>query len=148
MLHSFVFHHPDDWLRYIPLVELHYNSTYQAILGKSPAEVVFGRSPLLPMDMVDNQSPTFIRELTALWKEAKTAIVSPSKASKLGEPSLMRYYICSWSFFISAYKEPPHKSAGVAQVGAIVGWSLPGYPCYWYQCIRAGIARYLRVVTL
>ena len=74
MLHSFVFHHPEDWLQYIPLVELHYNSTKQASSGKSPAEVVFGQSPLLPVDMVDNWSPTFVREFMALWKEAKTTI--------------------------------------------------------------------------
>ena len=44
-------------------------------------------------------------------------------ASRLGKPSSMRYYICSWRFCLGAYKEPPHKSAGVTQIEAIMGWS-------------------------
>ena len=66
MLRSFVFRHPKDWLQYIPLVELHYNSTNQACLDKLPAEVILGQSPLLSMDMVDTQFHTFVRELMAL----------------------------------------------------------------------------------
>ena len=74
MLRSFVFRHPTDWLKYLPLVELHYNSTVQASTGKAPSEVVFGRSLTLPADLVAPKVPTVVKELSELWKEAKTAI--------------------------------------------------------------------------
>ena len=75
MLRSFVHQHPEEWEKYLPLVELHYNSTVQSSTGKAPCEIVFGRKLQLPPDLIDASAPVFVRDLAKAWQEAKVSIV-------------------------------------------------------------------------
>jgi hypothetical protein len=44
-LRCFVHLCPKQWLRWIPLVEFWYNSSFHSALGRSPFEVLYGHSP-------------------------------------------------------------------------------------------------------
>ena len=43
MLRGYVMEFPGSWDRYIPFMELAYNNSYQASIGTTPYEVLYGR---------------------------------------------------------------------------------------------------------
>jgi hypothetical protein len=48
---AYVNDHQSDWSRYLPLIELAYNSAVNASTGMSPFEVLYGCKPRLPIDV-------------------------------------------------------------------------------------------------
>ncbi|QRW25665.1 Retrotransposable element Tf2 protein [Rhizoctonia solani] len=76
-LRSYVAANHSDWAAWLPLAEYAYNNAKHAATGKTPFELVYGRSPVMNPSNIpanipeaDDVADTLARE----WKEAKSAL--------------------------------------------------------------------------
>ena len=53
MLRSYYSQQPWLWLKYLPLVEFSYNSSYQRSIGMSPFKALYGQECLTPLKWND-----------------------------------------------------------------------------------------------
>ena len=67
----------NQWEKYLPLVEYAYNNTVHTSTGKSPFEIVEGRSkvpPILRMHQKIFTADEYVRDLQASFQKIKDAI--------------------------------------------------------------------------
>ncbi|CCO33411.1 Retrotransposable element Tf2 155 kDa protein type 3 [Rhizoctonia solani AG-1 IB] len=57
-LHPFINHRQSDWVDWLPLAEFTHNNTKSDATGKSPVEIVYGRSPVISAALEPTGLPT------------------------------------------------------------------------------------------
>ncbi|QRW20628.1 Retrotransposable element Tf2 protein [Rhizoctonia solani] len=95
-LRSYVAADHSDWAAWLPLAEYAYNNAKHAATGKTPFELVYGRSPVMNPSNVpanvpeaDNVADTLARE----WKEAKSALKLSKERMTRNQGTVPEYLI-------------------------------------------------------
>ena len=69
--------HPNQWKKYLPLVEYAYNNTVHSSTGKSPFEIIEGRPkvpPILRMHQNIFVADEYVRDIQTSFDKIKDAI--------------------------------------------------------------------------
>jgi hypothetical protein len=148
MLRACVFTYGKGWEQSLPYAEFSYNNGYQASLGMSPFEALYGRkcrTPLMWSEVGERVlvGPALIKEARASSRYPRKVESHPIPTKELCRQEQARSKLQSWRFRLPqgfTYSRDS-KISGAWKVGPLVHWAVQSAEEGWSSSIPVGVCR-------